>query len=330
MQVVLKDRAAVADETPMVSVAITAYNAEQWLSQTLDSILAQHTSFPVEIVISDDGSKDGTVALVRRYEQQYPNIVRVHDRGFNVGMQRNYYDAFDQCRGRYVAWLDADDYWTDPDKLEIQVAALEADPTVAMCCHYVRWVRRGHNEEVLRERYPTTAPGRYGLADVLRSNFLPSPSVMFRNGLHKKLPDWYLDVAPLGDWPVHVVAALEGGVLLIDRIMADYTLNQNSMFWSHGDLFWQKTDVVFFDHAERIVPRSYHRLIGAEKGKRYEAIAYMLRKKGEFAESRKAAVQAFLSPALTDNVPSKTKALLASVVREVQSFVSPRRAPSAK
>jgi hypothetical protein len=74
----------------------------------------------------------------------------------------------------------------------------------------------------------------------------------------------------------------------------------------------------FYGRVEDIIPQGFHRSVRAEKGKRYEEIAYILRKKGDFVGSRKAAMDAFRSPAVMDNVGSKFKSLLASFVREMQ------------
>ncbi len=303
---------------PLVSVVITSYNSERWLGQALEGVLDQRTSFPVEVVLADDCSQDGTVAVARDYERRYPDLLRILDRDQNVGTQRNYYDAFERARGRYTAWLDADDYWTDPEKLEVQVQAMEQHADVAVCGHYVRWVTRGSNGEVKRERFPELPAGRHGLREILHRNFLPSPSVMFRSGLHRELPAWYFEVSPVTDWPLHIAGALRGDILLLDRIMADYTLNATSAFWGQGTQRWYQSDADFYNRLETTVPAQYKRLVRFEKGKRYEALAYHLRQAGDFAGSRRAAVKAFLAPAWNDDVRSKCKGLFAAVVREAQ------------
>lgn len=302
--------------TPLVSVALPAYNSEHTLARTIESILAQETDFPVEVVVGEDGSKDGTFAVADHYRKQYPAVVRVLEREKNLGMSRNYYETFEACRAKYIAWLDSDDYWTDPEKLAIQVKAMEADATIAVICHAVRWVTP--TGEVKRERYPELAPGRYGMEQIVRSNFLPSPSVMFRNGIHRELPEWYFDIAPMTDWPLYVVAAHTGDIVLLDRVMADYTLNATSFFWGKGDAFWYKRDGEFYEYMKQIVPQRFLRLARAEQGKRYESLAYYLRKQGDFVGSREAALKAVRAPELLDNVPSKMKTLLASVVRELE------------
>jgi glycosyltransferase involved in cell wall biosynthesis len=300
---------------PMVSVAITAFNSEKWLARAIESVLNQQTDFPVEIVIGDDCSQDKTVNIAKSYCRQYPSIVQVWERTENVGIQRNYYDTFERCRGKYIAWLDADDYWTDPQKLTIQANILERDDSIAVCGHIVRWVTA--DEKTIR-MHPSLLPGRYGMAEIVRHNFLPSLSVVFRNGIHRELPQWYFDLKPITDWPIWILAARTGDIVLLDRAMADYTLTPGSAFLGQGRLTGSLADVRFYEHVEDILPKKFHRIARAEKGKRHEDISYLLRKQGNFVGSRVEALKAFLSPFLADNIGSKSKTLLAAIIREIE------------
>jgi len=314
--------------TPVASVAITAYNSAKWLPRALDGVLNQRTNFPIEIVIGDDCSPDETLNIARSYRERHPNLIRILERPKNIGIQRNYYETFESCSGRFIAWLDADDCWTDPEKLALQVSAMESDTSIKVCCHRVRWVTQ--DGEVKRERYPSFAPGRYGLSEILRSNFVPSPSIMFRNGIQRELPAWYLDFAYMTDWPVLVVAALSGDILLLDRVMADYTLTPGSSFADKGLLYQYQMDAKFYELIESVVPPKWHRFVRSEKGKRYEWVAYFLRKQGDFTASRQAAFKAIRSPLFMDNFGSKMKAVVAAIIRELQWRLRPRRiAPQA-
>ena len=310
--------------TPVVSVAITAYNSAQWLSRAVDSVLKQRTDFPIEIVISDDCSQDETLHLAHSYRDRHPGLIRVLERSANIGMMHNYYETFEQCKGEFIAWLDADDYWTDPEKLKIQVEALKSDPTISMCCHPVRVVM--NDGKLKHERSPSLPPGRYGLQDLLHQNIVASLSAMFRNGIQRKLPSWYFDLAPVTDWPIWVLAALSGDILLLDRVMGDYMLTLGSSHSSRGPLFAFKADVRFYERVESILPPKWHRLVGVEKGKRYETIADLLREQGDFVGSRQAAFRAFRSPFIIDNLRSKARSLLAALVRETQWRIRGRRA----
>jgi glycosyltransferase involved in cell wall biosynthesis len=302
------------DTRPLVSVSMTTFNLEATLPRALDSVLMQKTTFPIEIVISDDASTDGTLLVARAYREKHPSMIRLIEREKNVGIQRNTYDTLDQCRGRYTAWLDADDCWTDPEKLSIQVAVLEANKAVNVCAHFVRWVKP--DGQVQREKYPSILPGRYGFDEVLKHNFIPGLSAVFRTGVHRDLPNWYFEIASLSDWPLWIVAALLGDVILIDKVMADYTLSAESSFTSKGAHFWYAADADFYERIEDMLPPEWHRTIRSERGKRYENLSGALREQGRFSDSREAAFKAFCSPFLRDRITSKTKGLVGAVLRE--------------
>lgn len=119
--------------TPLVSVCMTTYNHEAYLAQAIESILAQQTSFDVELVLGEDCSTDQTGTICRAYAAQHPDRVRLVTSESNVGWRANYRRTFDACRGRYVAYCDGDDWWTNPHKLQRQVDAMEADPGCGMC-----------------------------------------------------------------------------------------------------------------------------------------------------------------------------------------------------
>lgn len=302
---------------PLVSVAITAFNSERWLAQALDSALRQKAEFQIEIVIADDNSTDQTIAIAKSYAEAHPHIVRVLERNPRLGMNRNFYQTFEQCRGVYIAWLDSDDIWTDPKKLALQIAVLESDPGVSVCAHYVRWIAQ--DGEVVRNRYPALPPGRYGLKEIIRHDFVPSASIVFRNGIHRKLSESYFHMSDISDWPLLIVAALSGDIVLLDRVMADYRLTPGSAMTSKGHLHWHTMDVNCYEFMETVLPPEWFRCVRAQKGKRYESIAYFLRREGQFAASRRAAIKAFTSPDWMDNFSSKTRSLIAALVREMES-----------
>jgi Glycosyltransferases involved in cell wall biogenesis len=99
----------------MVTIASTTYNMEAFIAEALDSWLAQKTSFPFDILISDDGSTDGTCDVVRRYMEKYPNI-RLISTG-HIGKMPNFIRSLKESKGKYIALCDGDDYWIDPEKL---------------------------------------------------------------------------------------------------------------------------------------------------------------------------------------------------------------------
>ncbi len=129
---------------PLVSVVMLTYNHRPYIRQALESVLAQVTSFPFEVLVGDDASVDGTSEIVREYAQRYPNQVVGVVRPHNLGATRNLGDLFSRCRGRYIAGCEGDDYWTDADKLEKQVRFLKCHPEYIACSHEIEIVdKRG-------------------------------------------------------------------------------------------------------------------------------------------------------------------------------------------
>lgn len=305
---------AFSGPAPLVSVAMTAYNSEAWLSRALDSVLRQQTPFAIEIVIGDDCSKDKTVAVARSYAERHPDVIRVLERAKNLGMQRNFYDTFENCRGKYIAWLDADDYWTDPEKLAIQVQLLESDPTVGACGHFVRQVTA--KGDVLHRKRPAVDAGRHGLERIIRSNFVPSPTIVFRNGVHRNLPAWFFDLTGLADWPILFMSGLAGDIVLVDRVMADYVLTPGSAYMSKNPLYQELIDLEFCERMESLLAPKWHPSVRAAMGKRYAGIAYLYLKQRNFPAGREAADKAFHLPNLFDNFFSKIKIVVLATVCE--------------
>jgi len=108
---------------PLVSILIPAYNAGEWLSDTLRSALAQ-TWERKEIIVVDDGSKDQTLAVARRFESE---TVRVYSQK-NQGAAATRNRAFSLSQGDYIQWLDADDLLS-PGKVALQMEAIERCPS---------------------------------------------------------------------------------------------------------------------------------------------------------------------------------------------------------
>ncbi len=112
--------------SPMVSVIVPLYNKADHIAATLDSALAQ-TFGDYEIIVVDDGSTDASSAIAQGYGDR---IRYIHQNNRGAGAARN--RGLAEARGRYMAFLDADDTWR-PEKLAEQVAFMEAHPEIMWC-----------------------------------------------------------------------------------------------------------------------------------------------------------------------------------------------------
>ncbi len=112
-----------------VSVAMCTYNGERFLQEQLESIRVQ-THPPAELVVCDDGSTDGTAAIIEAFRQSATFPVRWFRNTTNLGSSKNFAQAIERCTGEAIALCDQDDRWM-PQKLATSVRALEADARVA-------------------------------------------------------------------------------------------------------------------------------------------------------------------------------------------------------
>ena len=114
--------------SPTVSVVVPAYNAQATLDETLTSIFAQ-TMSDLEVLVVEDGSKDGTWELLQQWQIAEPQRLHAlqHPGGVNCGVAASRNLALDRAQGKFIAFIDADDAWL-PHKLEKQLQAFEDLP----------------------------------------------------------------------------------------------------------------------------------------------------------------------------------------------------------
>jgi len=124
---------------PLVHTRTNTYQHVRFIRDCIEGILMQKTTFPVLVLIHDDASTDGTAAILRAYEQQYPTLIRVYYQQVNTYKSKDIARkraAFRSWRtGKYEAICEGDDYWTDPLKLQKQAMFLEHHPEYVACDH---------------------------------------------------------------------------------------------------------------------------------------------------------------------------------------------------
>lgn len=124
-------------DKPKVSIRCLAYNHEKFIEDALKGFLIQKTTFPFEILIHDDASTDDTAKILREYEEKYPLIIKVvyqTENQYSQGIKPIRY-LHEITRGEYIAACEGDDFWTDPNKLAIQVKYLDENPDVVISSH---------------------------------------------------------------------------------------------------------------------------------------------------------------------------------------------------
>jgi glycosyltransferase involved in cell wall biosynthesis len=224
---------------PKVSVSIITYNHRQFIARALDSVLSQKRNFEIEIIVGDDFSTDGTQDILKRYQQEYPDIIHLilhpkHNPGI-PGRTNNITNIY-ACRGKYVAMLDGDDYWTDDHKLQSQVDFLDGDDTHSIIGHTAERVTPLGEGLGTYWKYGaiTEKAGSYTLDDILDIGwcFAQTSTLMFRNQLFAEFPEWFREVVS-ADFVLLLLLARHGDLKYVTRPMTGYTVHDNSFMAKH-------------------------------------------------------------------------------------------------
>jgi glycosyltransferase involved in cell wall biosynthesis len=203
------------DNNILVDIPMCTYNHAPYIAQAVEGVMIQKTKFQYRLIIGEDCSSDGTREIVRGLLMKYQDRMKVilHDR--NIGVQANSKIVLGECRAKYIALCDGDDYWTDSAKLQRQVDFLEANPDYSICYHRVEELRSDGSRRP--EKLNTSEDFRtITIEDLARGNTIHTPSVVYRNGLIEDVPIW------VNDFVLHMLNARHGKIYYMPDIMATY------------------------------------------------------------------------------------------------------------
>lgn len=224
--------------SPLVSVSVTCYQHGPYIRRCLDGVIMQETSFPLEVLIGEDGSTDGTRDVCIEFAERYPERVQLylHDRSDVIYIngratgRSNFLHNMKNARGRYVALCEGDDYWTDPRKLQKQVEILESRPDVAGVFHDC-WSRNEAGGEEKRRIGNRVIDGEPGMASIIAEKNIPTASMVFRRfDFLVDPPDWFFR-ALQADYAIALMVARRGIWKYLDEAMSVYRRHQGGM-WS--------------------------------------------------------------------------------------------------
>lgn len=253
----------------VVSVVCLTYNQEDTLRDALEGFVAQRALFRFEVLVHDDASTDGTADIVREYEKRYPELIRgvyQTENRFSKGefISREY--LWPLIRGRYVALCEGDDYWTDPHKLEKQVAALEAHPEVDICAHRALKLTGGQAHGYVA---PRLRDGLIPADEVILGggNFVATASLLCRTEAYKAWTP--LREAMPNDYSLQIQCSLRGGMLYLRDCMSVYrTDSPGSWTRAHGrllDAATRRRVNGMLDAADAWTQGRHHRAIALRK-----------------------------------------------------------------
>lgn len=228
--------------TPLVTIRCMTYNHEKYIADALDGFLMQETDFPFEILVHDDASTDGTADIIREYERKYPHIMKP------VYETENQYSKHDGSlgrivngltRGKYIATCEGDDFWTSPNKLQLQIDYMLNNPDCSMCFHAVNYYNNGtvvNNDLITKEECDLT------VEQIIEGggNFCATASLCYKTE-HSLIKPKYRLMSDVGDYPLQIMLATLGRVHYFPQIMGCYRVG-NANSWIGKTLHSEKKD----------------------------------------------------------------------------------------
>ncbi len=213
-------------EQPMVSIKCLVYNHAPYLRQCLDGFVMQKTNFRFEAIVHDDCSTDGSQEIIKEYAAKYPDIIKPiyeteNQYSKHDGSLRRAIDS--HLIGKYIAFCEGDDFWTDPNKLQMQVDYLENNPQCGLT--YSKVFTVNPQSETL---------GVFGdvctFDSLFNFNRIPTATVCFRHKIYNAYikeitisPRWLM-----GDLPLWLYCAYLSDLFFFDKPTAGYRILPNS------------------------------------------------------------------------------------------------------
>ncbi|AUB82424.1 glycosyltransferase [Candidatus Thiodictyon syntrophicum] len=213
---------------PRVTAIIPAHNGAAFIGHAIRSVLAQ--SYPdLEVLVADDGSSDDTAAIVAGFG---PPVRLIQVRHGNTQATRN--AAIAASDSEFVGLLDQDDAWW-PEKIERQLARMDADPALGLCYTDTRGVTPA-GREIPERHNPLQVPldQTEALGRLLRVNIMAASSVLLRRRVLEQVGTFDPAYHLAGDWDLWLRVAAETPIAAVPEVLIDYCWHGGNL--SHGRL----------------------------------------------------------------------------------------------
>ncbi len=248
--------AAWGDQTsPLLSIICLTYNHAAFIKETLEGFIRQETDFPFEVIVHDDASTDSTTAIIREYAARYPSLIKPiyqRENQYSLGVPFST-RLFAQARGRYIAYCEGDDYWTDPRKLQIQVDFLEKYRDYVMTYHDAFMF---NSQGVVRTPHLTGKYRKDATAlQLQKARPVSTLTVCFRNLVHELPPELHgVEVLDICWWSL--LGAHGKGKFIEEIKPAAYRVHEGGIFSMRSS----KQRIQMTTHAYYNLARYYQRI----------------------------------------------------------------------
>jgi glycosyltransferase involved in cell wall biosynthesis len=226
-----------------LNVLVLTYNHVAFIARCLDGILSQKTQHTIKINIYEDCSTDGTQDIVRQYAAQYPDQITTVLNPRNLGrrkrLQTHVYAGFRSLEGDYIALLEGDDFWSDDSKIELQIAALQENPSCMASAHNCVKIYENMSQAPHRFIYTDERRTIYNIRDLVSmTRFFHISTLIFRNVRQKERLSCFQRIRNKWccDIYVNMLFTQYGDIYYIRRDMSVYRAHAGGSFSGMSDI----------------------------------------------------------------------------------------------
>lgn len=212
-------------QKPLVSISLVAFNQGAFIREAIESCLMQQVDFEYNIIIHDDASNDNTSQIIMEYAKEHPDkiipIIQTENQ-WSKGIEIIDKFIIPHANSKYIAFLESDDFWIDPLKLQTQVDFLENHPEIAMCFTATKRIFPNSSKKPKLKRYR-----RHDAVctekDVIRwgGSLVDMCSAVVRRSVFDDAPEWYYH-AQTWDLTLPLLSLLHGKVHYLNKVTAVY------------------------------------------------------------------------------------------------------------
>lgn len=244
----------------LLSVLVTFYNQEKYVDNTLKSIIDQKTNFDFDIIISDDGSSDRTVDIVRQWQKKYPERISLFIRDRNDGItvsgfraSRSRLELLKHVKSKYFIFLDGDDYFSDNEKLQKQFDILENpdNQDCVACSHYIEALYPdGHTFKLPNCNLPAK---KYSLKEYWPYLYFHTDTTLVRSDIIPKIDTEYV-INNFNDNMITYIIMQFGKIYFIPESMAVYYQTGNGIWTSQKKIVNYIRNMFLYDMCNHLNP----------------------------------------------------------------------------
>jgi glycosyltransferase involved in cell wall biosynthesis len=222
------------ETVPLVSVFCATYNHGKYIGKAIEGFLMQKTNFNVEIIICEDKSTDNTASVIASYEKKAPGKLKVFYHTENLYSQKIDFfktEFLTTARGKYYAFCEGDDYWTDPLKLQKQVDVLEQNQDCSFAFHNTMTVFENGEQAPLLTMHPLYKNKTRLSTDLLIDfdyNISTASMLMRSDALLQCLRDGY----ETNEKALQLWLSTKGDIIYLNDTMSVYRLNDQSVSYN--------------------------------------------------------------------------------------------------